>query len=122
MSLEPGSGSPPPSGLAQIFTESTQRSAQDEALAALERENQALKDARLEERFCWIVFSIILFDMAVFSTVQATGVPIAILFLQLLLIIVLARKCGVEQIVRFIDKILDGWMKRGSDLPSKNDQ
>jgi len=41
--------------------------AQEQAIAALEEEVQALKDARLEERFCWILVSIIFFNMAIFA-------------------------------------------------------
>jgi hypothetical protein len=95
-------------------------SAQEEALGALQAENQRLKDSVLEERFCWIVVCIILFNTTIFANVQTTGVPFAILFLQLLLILVLARKFGVEQITRFIDRLIDGW-SRGQRPPTASD-
>lgn len=116
MSSEPDS-SPPDSPLGRLFASGSvplsSGMAQEQAIAALEEEVQALKDARLEERFCWILVSIIFFDMAIFANIQTTGVPLAIVFLQVILLSVLARKCGMEYIVRFLDRIIDGWVKRG---------
>lgn len=88
---------------------------QDDALAILESQNAELRDARLEERFCWILLSTILFDVAVFATVSTTGVPLAILALELLLVLRLAHKCGVSQIIVFVDRVIDGMMKRSKD-------
>lgn len=116
MSLEPDRPPQSPRTLGQIFLDVLpQKHPLEDAVAALERENQALKDARLEERFCWILAATILFDMAIFANIQTVGVPLAILGLELLLIVVLARKCGVQQIVLFIDRVVDGLTKRSSD-------
>lgn len=90
----------------------------EDAQARLEAENVALKDAIREERFGWILLSIILFDMAMFANIQTTGVPIAILLLQALLLIVLARRLGVQEIVRIADRLIEGWSRRGSAMPA----
>ncbi len=90
------------------------KSSKDEAFATLERENAELRDAIKEERFCWILLSIILFDMSVFSTVSTTGVPLAILGLELLFIIVIAKKHGVQQVILFVDRVIDGLIRRSS--------
>ncbi|MBU8542996.1 MULTISPECIES: hypothetical protein [Roseomonadaceae] len=116
MSSEPDSN-PPDSPLGRIFASGRvsrpPEMAQEQAIAALEEEVQALKDGRLEERFCWILVSVILFNTTIFANTQTTGVPLAIVFLQIILLSVLARKCGMEYIVRFLDRIVDGWVKRG---------
>jgi len=85
------------------------------AFAELEKENAALRDAIKEERFCWILLSIVLFDIAVFASVQTTGVPLAILALQLVLLVVVAKRLGVEQVIRLVDRCIDGWARRNGD-------
>lgn len=121
MNSEPDSGPPDPS-LGKIFLSSIAPSpsgmAQEQAIAALEEEVQALKDARLEERFCWVLACTIFFNMAIFANIQTVGVPLVILFLQVILLSVLARKCGMEYIVRFLDRIVEGWAKRGPENKS----
>lgn len=115
MNTEPETISPPdlPGLLGSASTP------QDEALAKLEEQIESLRDALREERFCWILLCIILFDTAIFASVKTTGVPIAIVLLEIGFLVVLAKKLGVEQIVRLVDRIIDGWSKRGgpSDPP-----
>ena len=89
--------------------------------AALEEEVAELKDRLHEERFGWIVLCIILFDTAVWANVQTTGVPIAIMVFQGLLLLVLARRLGIQEIVRLFDRLVEGWTSRGVTLPQNQD-
>ncbi len=67
------------------------------------------QDARLEERFLWIVTIFILLDAWWFSQMQSWGGPVALLVLQLILLVGIGRKCQVEDIEKLIDRLLDGW-------------
>ena len=78
----------------------------------LERDNQKLKDAVKEERFLWIATLVVIFDVFVFTLMENWGGPIAILMFQMVIMLILARKLGVEEIHSLIDKILESNQKR----------
>lgn len=84
----------------------------DDALARIEQENAALRDAIREERFLWILACTILFDMIVFENMRTTGAPIAVVVLELGFFVVVARRLGVDEIIRLVDRAIDGWSKR----------
>jgi hypothetical protein len=113
MSSETENGKQSP--LQKIFPLSHTASPQEEVIAQLQEENARLKDAIHEERFCWVVVSIILFDCAIFMRAETWAAPLSILALQLLLIIVIARKLGVQQIILFIDRVIDSYARSKKD-------
>lgn len=78
----------------------------DESNTKLQQENQNLKDKLQEERILWIISMAIVFDSFVFSLMDNWGGPIAILILQLAVILVLAKRFGVEEISGIMEKIL----------------
>ena len=65
----------------------------DKLQKALERE----QNARKEERFVLLVFVIILFDIAFFTLMPSFGGPIAILVLELIILIPIARRMGIPR-------------------------
>ena len=80
--------------------------------AKLEEDNQKLKDAAKEERFLWIATLVVVFDVFAFTLMGNWGGPIAILMFQMVVLLILARKLGVEEIHTLIDKILESNQKR----------
>ena len=88
----------------------------DEAIQRLEAECAQLRERLVEERFCWVLLSIIAIDLHVFTRSATWAAPIVVGALELLLLLVLARRFGVQEIIRFVDKALDSWGKKtGSD-------
>ena len=77
-----------------------------ESLASLQRQLVDLKDARKEERFYAILILIILLDVILFDTVEGTLVPIAILILELILLIPLAKRLGLEGVAEFLSSLV----------------
>lgn len=79
----------------------------DSQVAALEQDLEKLKDSFREERFCWALAILILLDVIFFTRIDGGwGAPITILFLEVILLLVLARKWGVEDLTDVIDKIV----------------
>lgn len=87
----------------------------DEALAALESNLQSEKDARMEERFIWLVISVILVDVIWLRNSPNSTFPIVVLILELVALLVIARRMGVNDFVQLMDRILHGFGTRGSN-------
>lgn len=62
-----------------------------------------IKEARREERFCWVMAVIILVNVIFFSKLDGLS-AISIVFLQLILLVILSRKLGVETLTEVLDK------------------
>lgn len=87
-------------------------SAPEDAMARLQAELERVNDSRREERFCWIVTVMILLNALFFERIETTGVALTLLILQLVLVFVLAKRLGVEQLVLLLNRIIDGWSSR----------
>ena len=79
---------------------------QDRSIQELEKELTAEKEARREDRFFFIVICIILFDVICFTVMPNFGGPVAILILELLILIPLARRMGMEEIAEIINSVI----------------
>jgi hypothetical protein len=88
--------------------------ATDEAKAALEKELSDQKDARLEERFVWIVVAVILLDIIWFHDSTNAALPVVVMILELVALMVLARRMGVDDFVQLIGRVLHGIGNKGS--------
>ena len=75
-------------------------------IARLQDELERERDARLEERFLWIVGLLILFDTFFFRDMRSWGGPIAVLMLEISGLIVLGKKCDVDVVEMLIDRVL----------------
>ena len=84
-----------------------EESARDRQVSALEDEIQSLKNSRKEERFLFILAAVIALDFHVFHSSESWGYPIAILVLELLFLIPVARMCGVDEFVVWMNKLLN---------------
>lgn len=78
----------------------------DEAQARLADELEAAKDARKEERFVWIVVVTILIDVMWFADSPNATLPLVVLVLQLIVLVILARRMGIDDVVALIDRLL----------------
>lgn len=78
----------------------------DTALENLAEALQAEKDARKEDRFIFIVIIVLLLDVVFFSVIPNLAGPIALLILELLILIPLAKKMGMQEMVEILDRVL----------------
>lgn len=84
-----------------------------QVIDALETQNQFLSDKMLEERFLWILCIFVLFDVVIFTHMEGWSGPIVIGVIELIIIVILADKCGVNTVAPLIDK-LTGAFNRNS--------
>jgi len=77
-----------------------------EAAARLADELEAERDKRKEERFVWITVVVILVDVLWFKDSPNPVVPIVVLVFQLILLVILARRLGIDDVVELIDRLL----------------
>lgn len=83
--------------------EATQAYAQ---IAQLQEELTEQRDARREDKFIFIVVSVLLLDVVFFSVMDSFGGPLALLILELLILIPLAKRMGMEEIAEMLDRVL----------------
>ncbi len=91
------------------FEQSLEQSESDEKDEQIEKLEEYLtkeQDSRKEERFIALLSLVILLDIFFFTLMPSLGGPIAILVLQLLLFVPVARMMGVNEIGRLLDKVL----------------
>ncbi|UCA46161.1 hypothetical protein [Pseudochrobactrum sp. XF203] len=79
----------------------------DEQIAELQERLTAEKDARNEERFIFIAVTVILLNVVFFSVMPSFGGPIALLILELLVLIPLASRLGMEEVKQILSRALD---------------
>jgi hypothetical protein len=99
---------PPPPDKPEVISSllPEQPTLRDEQINALQESLAAERDARREDRFIFIVAFVILFDVAFFTVMPNFGGPLALLILELLILIPLARRMGMEEIAALIDRVL----------------
>ena len=85
------------------------------AKSELEDEDEAVENRLGQERFIWIVVVVVLFDAYIFTQMQNWAGALVIGVIELVAIIVLAKKCRVEEIAGMLTRFLD----RVGDLPEK---
>lgn len=90
-------------------TDDEPESEKDQKIADLERRIVKLEDRRREERFAWVFVIILLVDVHVFPQMETWGAPVALLTLQVIFLIFLGKKCGVEDIDVLTHKLIDSW-------------
>lgn len=79
-----------------------------------------LENSILEERFYWVLAMIIVIDIIAFTHMPSWGGPIAVLILELFGLLALADKCGVDNVVIIINRIIDGWHQRNPNKEKSN--
>lgn len=87
----------------------------DEQIEELQKQLTAEKDARREERFIFIVIAILLLDVVFFSVMPTFGGPLALLVLELLILVPLARRMGMEEIAQMLDRLVSRVAGKATD-------
>lgn len=87
----------------------------DEQIEKLQEDLAEERDARREERFLFIFVCIIIFDIAFFTVMPSFGGPIALMILELLVLVPLARRMGMEEIATLFDRVLSRMVKKAGD-------
>ena len=83
----------------------------EEQITALEQQLVKERDERKEERFYFVVGILILVDLWNFPSMETWAGPIAVLFLELILIMSLARRSGMEEAMSLIDRVVGAWRR-----------
>ena len=81
-------------------------SKKDSQIAELQSEVEGLRNCRNEDRFLFGLIILILLDVNFFTHMDGWGAPVAILLLEFIVVILMAKRQGVEEIVNMIDKYL----------------
>ena len=99
---------PPQSEIAALFERLAREPStlRDRQIEELQQSLTAERDARREDRFVFIVALVILFDVAFFAVMPSFGGPLALLILELLVLIPLARRMGMQEIATILDRVL----------------
>ena len=79
---------------------------QDELIEQLQQELERERDARKEDRFAFVAVCVVIFDIMLFSVMPDFGGPLAIVILELLILIPLARRMGLEEIAVKLDNVV----------------
>ena len=81
-------------------------------IAELEKQLEAERDFRREDRFVALVITLILLDIVLLDQAQSAAVVIVVFVLELIFLIVVAKRLGVEQIAGILDRILGHFAKK----------
>jgi hypothetical protein len=81
----------------------------DAALEILQKELDRQKEGRKEERFYWVCALCVIVDILMFREMQTWASPVCISVIELLILISLGRRWGVDHIYTLTEKFLDKW-------------
>lgn len=82
-------------------------SKRDEQISELQEKLAHERDARREDRFVFIIVAVLLLDVVFFTVMPSFGGPLALLILQLLILVPLAKRMGMEEIAQVVSRVLD---------------
>lgn len=83
-----------------------------ETIASLEKQLAKAQDERLEERFIFVIFILILVDIILLNGATNTWIAIIVLVFQLIVVSVIATKMGVKRIVGIMNRLLGLFVKK----------
>jgi hypothetical protein len=90
---------------------------QERQIAELQEQLTQERDGRREDRFVGLVCLVILLDIVFFSVMHTSGAPLALVVLELLILIPVARRMGMEEVAQ----ILNGFVGRMAGKPRQDD-
>lgn len=90
-------------------------SRKDDQIAELQDQLSYERDARKEDRFAFILGLILLLNVVFFSIMPSFGGPLALLILELLVLIPLARRMGMEEVATILSRVLHRMSGRGDE-------
>jgi len=77
----------------------------DEALARVQEELAAARELRREERFGWMIVTLILLDIILLGDMKNVTTPIVILVLELIGLTILAKRLGISSAAVVLDRM-----------------
>ncbi|RXF67116.1 hypothetical protein [Hansschlegelia zhihuaiae] len=81
----------------------------EEALEAVQQELVEERDSKKEERFVWLMALMLVFDAFMFKDMTTWAGPISIITVQILMMVALGRKWGMDHIWTITEKIIQKW-------------
>ncbi|WP_157223307.1 hypothetical protein [Rhodovulum sp. PH10] len=90
----------------------------DEKIAALETKLKDIENIFYEERFLWIIISIILFDAYIFTHMANWAGAVVVGIFELIFVLIMADRCGVDTVAPLIDKITGFLVRTSRDASS----
>jgi len=78
-----------------------------EQVSDLQEQLEKERDARREDRFVYLTLLTILLDVVFFSVMPNLGGPIALLVLELLILVPLAKRLGMQEVAQIISGVLN---------------
>ena len=88
---------------------------QEQQIQELQDDLAAEKDARREERFLFIVVSVILLNVVFFTVIPTLTGPLGLVVLELLVLVPLARRMGMDEVVRIINSVITRMAGKAGD-------
>ncbi len=108
--MPPPKKSPTAKSFAALVT--SEPTKQDQVIAELQEELTRERDGRREDRFVGIVLIALLLDVVFFTVVPGWGV-LGLILLELLILIPLARRMGMEEIAQIINSLVSRLAGKG---------
>lgn len=99
-----------PEGGGDIDPESA--SADDEAQASLAQKYQSLDRKSKEEKFLFVFVFLLFVDFMVFPSCESWGAPVALTVLQIIFLLILARKYEVREVGQLLDRVIESFGSR----------
>lgn len=87
----------------------------DEQISELQEQLAYERDARKEERFFFLVLLVLLLDVVFFTVMPTFGGPIALFILELLILIPLAKRMGMEEVAQIASRVIDRVAGKGGE-------
>jgi len=73
----------------------------------LQKQLQAEKEARAEDKFLYILIITILFNVTFFVATQNWTAPVILGVFELLFLLLIAKKLGIQEIIIMLDRIIN---------------
>jgi len=90
-------------------------SKQDQQIQELQDRLERERDGRKEDRFVGIVCLVMLLDVVFFTVMPTFGGPLALLVLELLILIPLAKRMGMQEIAQILSSVLHRMAGKAGD-------
>lgn len=89
-----------------------EKSGDDDALASLSQRYQDLDKKSKEDKFLFAFVFLLVMDFLVFPGCESWGAPVALTILQIIFLLILARKYEVREVGQLLDRVIDSMGSR----------
>jgi len=86
-------------------------SPKDQKIEALESDLEKERDQRKEERFLFIVAVMIILNVFSFQNMDTWGGPISVVIIEIILILAISKRSGMEHIIPIVERLTGSWNK-----------